>query len=248
MDEEVVCIFYQEANIRCSLTRETLIGTLLALGCEEEPAPVRVGLGGTDRLRGIRFTALSELGRMRDEVLNQRIGDRYIVIKVIEFDQNLFIAILKCVDQRRASQACNRGHRTGTAWGSGRASRLFIRGRGEERAYPARDGAEKAQDTSHYKDKSRDKTLLQTRETHEQEDYNPDNHQQDASRDSDWDRVPPDLPFHRIKQAFADSLLELLREIIPDALRYKAAREIPQTLMTCQQRLPDLCLLNERQA
>ncbi len=159
LDEEVICIFYQEANIRCSLTREALIGTLLALGCEESPAPVRVGLGGTDRLRIIRSIALSELGRMRDEVLDQRIGDCYIVIEIIEFNQNLFIAILKGVDQRRASQAGNSGHGAGTAWGSGRASRLFIRGRGEERAYPARDGAEKAQNASHYKDKGRDKAF-----------------------------------------------------------------------------------------
>ncbi len=83
---------------------------------------------------------------------------------------------------------------------------------------------------------------------HEQEDYNPDDHQQANANRSDRDRVPPDLLFHRIKQTFADSLLELSREIIPNALRYKAGREIPQALMTCQQRLPDLCLLNERQA
>src|SRR5260370_36675717 len=111
MYEEVIRIFYQEANIRCSLTREALIGTLLSLGCEESPAPVRVGLGGTDRLRIIRSVALSELGRMCDEALNQPLGDRYIELKGIESDRTLFIPILKCTDQRRASQTGDTAHR-----------------------------------------------------------------------------------------------------------------------------------------
>lgn len=112
--KEVERIFYQETNVCFDLTGNALFGCVDAPASEERYQRLRIVTGRANYLLIGRSIALRQKSRAGDEKFHQRIGDRYIMIKIIEFNQNLFIAILKGIYQRQARQAENSGRSNGT--------------------------------------------------------------------------------------------------------------------------------------